>query len=202
MEFTVAMLTFKKIYYKVALRVIISKKAGFTLMEILIAIAILAVIATGLLGNFMNSLKKGRDAQRKSDLRQLQNALEAYANDHNGLYPDADANGLIHACPATTGTSGWPCTWDDPSAEIRQQDGSIYMKNLVSDPMPPKQYFYAHTTGNLGYKLYACLENADDPEATDYSGRNCGGGCQYRDAGGSLVNTGCNYGVASTNETP
>ena len=77
-------------------------QVGFTLVELLVAITIL-VILTGIgFGTFSRSQKKARDGQRKSDLHQLQQALETYANDHSGKYPcgyndedpDADCHDL------------------------------------------------------------------------------------------------------------
>ena len=44
-------------------------KKGFTLIELLIVIMILGVLAALITGNFFTSLKKGRDAKRKADLR-------------------------------------------------------------------------------------------------------------------------------------
>jgi len=68
------------------------KNFGFTLMELLIVIAILGLLATIGLGSFRTSQMKGRDAQRKSDLSQIQKALEMYYNDYSG-YPAAITGG-------------------------------------------------------------------------------------------------------------
>lgn len=63
-------------------------KRGFTLIELLIVIAIIGVLAAGILIiiNPLGQLKKARDAQRKSALAQVRNALDAYAV-FNGKYP-------------------------------------------------------------------------------------------------------------------
>src|SRR4030042_3018006 len=64
------------------------KRKSFTLIEIMIVIAILAIIAT-LVVVAINPTKRfgqARDAQRKQDLGALKNALEEYLVDH-GSYP-------------------------------------------------------------------------------------------------------------------
>lgn len=63
-------------------------KRGFTLVEIMVVIAILAIIFVVVLLALdpTRSLKKARDAQRRSDLQQIRNALDTYYNDKN-CYP-------------------------------------------------------------------------------------------------------------------
>ncbi|KKR41619.1 MAG: Type II secretory pathway pseudopilin PulG-like protein, partial [Candidatus Woesebacteria bacterium GW2011_GWB1_40_12] len=55
---------------------------GFTLVELLVVIAILGILATIGLVTFSSSQMRGRDAQRKSDLKQISSALEIYYNDY------------------------------------------------------------------------------------------------------------------------
>ena len=64
------------------------KIAGFTLLEMTVVLAIMGILATAAIGAYLASQQKGRDARRKSDLSQMQRALEAYISDH-GLYPAA-----------------------------------------------------------------------------------------------------------------
>ena len=164
---------------------------GFTLIELIVAMAILALVSSGLLGNFLSSQKKARDSQRKSDLKQLQNALEAFANDHQGRYPDDDGSGNIAACPAPAdgGLTGGSCQWG--LGEFKMTDGAIYIKKMVEDPKEI-DYYYTATADNLGYKLYACLENDQDSDYYEYVSVNCLG-CDSDH---------CTYGVASSNQEP
>ena len=62
-------------------------KTGFTLVELLVVISIISTLVTMAVVSFRSSQFRARDVQRKSDLRQYQNALELYANDNGGLYP-------------------------------------------------------------------------------------------------------------------
>ena len=65
---------------------VIKNIKGFTLVELLIVIAIIGVLSALLMANFIGVRQRARDAQRKSDLRQMQSALELYRSDL-GLYP-------------------------------------------------------------------------------------------------------------------
>lgn len=75
---------------------------GFTLIEILIVIVLIGVLSTIGLETFQSAQKKGRDAQRKSDLSQVQKALELYYNDKN-QYPGSNPDGKIMVPYDTTG---------------------------------------------------------------------------------------------------
>ena len=61
---------------------------GFTLIELLVVIAIIAIISALSGVGIQNAFESARDAQRKSDLRQYQTALERVANANNSFYPE------------------------------------------------------------------------------------------------------------------
>lgn len=60
---------------------------GFSLFELLIAITIIAIIATVGFVSLGAIQKNSRDAQRQSDLRSIQSALQQYYAD-NSFFPD------------------------------------------------------------------------------------------------------------------
>ena len=61
-------------------------KRGFTLIELLVVIAIIGILSSVVLASLNSARKKGRDARRIADIKQLQLALELYY-DANGSYP-------------------------------------------------------------------------------------------------------------------
>ncbi|MCX6704946.1 MAG: prepilin-type N-terminal cleavage/methylation domain-containing protein, partial [Candidatus Woesebacteria bacterium] len=73
------------------------KGAGFTLVELLVVIAVLGVLVTIGLTSFTSAQMRGRDTQRKSDLKEVSSSLEIYYNDY-GRYPSA-SGGQILGCP-------------------------------------------------------------------------------------------------------
>jgi general secretion pathway protein G len=64
-----------------------SRRAGFTLMEILIVLAILAVIIGLVLPNLLGSQKKANINAAKVQVNAVEKALELYAVDHEGDFP-------------------------------------------------------------------------------------------------------------------
>lgn len=125
---------------------ILNPKSGFTLIELLVVIAIISVLATLLMANFVGIRQRGRDAQRKSDLRQIQVALELYRAD-NGNYPTT-----FPACGAKFETPG-----------------AVYMQKIPCDPLTKTDYAYVPvpigcSTDCTGYTIYACLENQNDSD--------------------------------------
>jgi general secretion pathway protein G len=59
---------------------------GFTLIEILVAIAVIAVMASVVIANMGQGSAQSRDAERLSDIRNIESALERYRL-QNGRYP-------------------------------------------------------------------------------------------------------------------
>jgi len=126
---------------------------GFTLIEILVVIAILSGLVAILFPNFMEVRQRARDSQRKSDMKTLQKALEMYKE-----------NTFPPAYPATGSLPGPCASW------------SPYMSKIPGDPSTncTRKYYYVRTAGdNLSYVLAACLENTGDTSGetcpTDFS---------------------------------
>ena len=131
---------------------------AFTLIELLVVISIIALISTLLLANLNAARERGRDAQRKADLRNIQTALRLYYND-NSIYP------LVGDLPV------WGSPWTDGSV--------TYMNILPADPLSPTQdYVYARDAVDTDlYTLYACLENPSDDKGIVEAG--CASGYKY-----------------------
>jgi len=127
-------------------------KKGFTLIELLVVIAIIGMLSALLVPNFMGARERARDAQRKSDLTQIQKALEMYRQDQNPpLYPTAAGNRF-----GTTSTCG----------SSFNSGSTIYMNKIPCDPLGPTPYYYSPNNTSLTFELCTCLENKADPEPT------------------------------------
>ena len=120
-------------------------KKGFTLIELLVAISIIGVLSSFLLANFVGVRQRARDGVRKSDLRQIQSALELFRSD-KGTYP-------LQPLPAC----GSPLQ-DSSSPPV------IYMQKIPCDPSPGAVYAYNSPSGNTRYSIFACLENGNDAQ--------------------------------------
>ncbi len=64
---------------------------GFSLIELMVSIAIIAILTALIIVNIASSRAKARDAKRISDIAQIQLALEQYFT-KNGFYPKSVDN--------------------------------------------------------------------------------------------------------------
>lgn len=69
----------------------IRKNKGFTLVELLIVVAIIAIIAGIVLGSLSESRIKGRDASKIRSMNEVQKALGLYQSQFNGYPPTLDS---------------------------------------------------------------------------------------------------------------
>ena len=136
---------------------------GFTLIELLIVVAIIGILATLLMTNFIGVRQRARDAQRKSDLRQIQSALELYRSD-NGGYPTTNGE---YRLPNSVGVSACP------SAGSFTYSNTTYMKKVPCDSLGTSYYnngnYYYDSSDGVNYTLAACLENTNDGDTNDTS---------------------------------
>ena len=168
--------------------------SGFTLVELLVVLAIIAIMVTIGLVSFTSSQLRGHDAARKSDLKQVANDLEIFYSDY-GKYPPSDgtnSSGQVYACPFdSVKLTGAACVWG--TGEFRDTDASsntktTYMKVMPKDPSSYTYWYRVDSTGQK-YQLFAHLENTQDPSLITTT---------YTCSGSNL----CNFGVSSANTTP
>src|SRR3989344_4158899 len=83
------------------------KRGGFTLIEMLIVIAVIAILAGVVLTGVGGFQASARDTRRIGDLRNVQNYLELYFN-KCGHYPVTGSTGTDCGTP---GANGGTLTW-------------------------------------------------------------------------------------------
>ncbi len=167
---------------------------GFTLIELMVVMVILGILTSiGALA-YRTSQEKSRDIRRKSDVRQIASALEAYYND-KGKYPNDSFDGKIYGCGSNDASV---CNWNQ---QFMDKNSTVYMQRLPNDPNSSRTYYYDVGAQNNSYQLYARLENLKDNDVPKdassnpqtYSSTVC------NTVGAALR---CNYGVASANMLP
>lgn len=78
------------------------KKLGFTLLEILVVIGIIAILVAMGFASYSTAQKKARDARRKGDLKAIQNSMEQYYSICGFAYPAAGpSTNIICTSPST-----------------------------------------------------------------------------------------------------
>lgn len=91
---------------------VLKEKKGFTLLELMIVIAIISILATLAQPMFKTAVLKSKEAALKEDLFNLRNVLDQYYAD-NGKYPDSlddlKAKGYMRSIPPDpiTGSIDW-----------------------------------------------------------------------------------------------
>ncbi len=70
------------------------QRRGFTLIEVLLVIAILGVIAAAVVPQLMGTQKRALIANSKNNVKSLEHTLTLYATDHDGEYPSGSKDAL------------------------------------------------------------------------------------------------------------
>lgn len=95
------------------------RSGGFTLIELMIVIAIIAILAAILVPNFIRARAQGQLTSCKSNLKNIGTALEMYSTDWTGKYPGALAKltpnylKTIPKCP-TVSSATYSANFVDP----------------------------------------------------------------------------------------
>ncbi|MGD9722319.1 MAG: type II secretion system protein [Pirellulales bacterium] len=69
-----------------------TRRGGFTLIEVLIVVVIMAVLAATIIPQFSTSAKDARESNLKFNLQSLRTQLELYKLQHLGAYPTGTNN--------------------------------------------------------------------------------------------------------------
>jgi general secretion pathway protein G len=117
-----------------------SLKRGFTLIELLVVISIIGILVAVGATSYQRAVRVSRDSKRKTDLAQIQQALETYRS-QNGTYPSA-------------------ATWQSDL-----ENG--YINDI---PTPPQSDVYTYTNPtSTTYSLCASLETIETPATCNYA---------------------------------
>jgi type II secretion system protein G len=166
-------------------------QGGFTLVELLVVITILGILATIGLVAFTSSQARARDAQRKSNLKEISSSLELFYSDY-GKYPNSDSGKIVGCSYNPANGSGTDCAWGTGDFT----DGkTTYFQALPKDPVTNLHYYYnvVASSSNQAYQLFTYLENSQDQSIIsslpNLPSKACG---SYN----------CNFSVTSANTTP
>lgn len=137
---------------------------GFSLIELLVVVAILAILAAVIAPQFSNSSVEAKESALRSNLSSLRSAVELYYRDH-GKYPSAVAatgatcpgtglagSGLINSEDALveqltlyTNAAGQACTTTNATFKY----GPYLKDGIPTDPVVGSSATVVATAGNL-----------------------------------------------------
>ena len=83
----------------------VNKQTGFTIVELLIVVVVIAILAAITIVSFANIQTRARDSSRDTAVRTMRTALENYANLNGGLYPNAC--GTVSSGCGTSQLASW-----------------------------------------------------------------------------------------------
>jgi general secretion pathway protein G len=133
-----------------------SKLPGFTLIELVVTVAILAVLASAALPLAQLTVQRAKENELRSGLRQIRDAIDAYKQ--------ASDDGRI---PRRADRSGYPPTLTALVEGVRdargQQEQQIYfLRRLPRDPFAAADLAAHETWGRRSYD-----SPAEEPRAGD-----------------------------------
>ncbi len=130
-------------------------KSGFTLVELIVVMAILSIVGVFTIASITTLLVNNRDGKRKADLQLISDALEHYRSNNTDdafVYPFPDSNRV-----------------SDSNVVSNIDDLDEFLKTIPSDPVSGNNcpgYLYVTTSDTKDYTLYAQLESTTAQDVT------------------------------------
>src|SRR5262245_21915919 len=107
-------------------------QAGFTMMELVVVISILAILAGALIPRVASRMASARDARRMTDIHAVRDALDQFYLDH-GHWPAGHANSSY---------GGWDVSQDGDLIPELVEKG--YLSEAPRDPVNDDTYHYRY----------------------------------------------------------
>lgn len=127
---------------------------GFTIIELLIVIAIIGILAGLVLNNFQGAQAKARDSQRKTDINAMHAQLENYHNE-NGSYPTTFDETVLAGLDAEA--------MNDPDGDTITRSG------VTATAEPATTYTATEPTGSeYTYAAYGCSGTGTTDTCSSY----------------------------------
>ena len=125
-----------------------SSSAGMTLLELLIACSILAILASAALPTVRYTIVRPKEAQLRRELRQMRDAIDRYKD-----YADR------HLVRSAYGSEGYPPDLETLVKGVEYAGGAKvrFLRRIPVDPM----------TGRADWNL---ISPHDDPDSTSWGG--------------------------------
>lgn len=139
-------------------------KSGFTLVELMVTIAIIVLLTGIIMTNLVKPKSKARDAKKVSDIAQIQLAIELYF-DKCKQYPNPTASNNVDI-NASNSASGGACTDNGTNVTLQR-----FISKIPTATDGSAYDYYINNSGASGtktdYILHAKLENSNDSVTKD-----------------------------------
>jgi type IV pilus assembly protein PilA len=134
------------------------KRRGFTLIEVLVVIGIIAILAAVVLVavNPSRQFKLARDSQRTSNVNTLLNAIHQNMAEHRGVLV---CNGITKDVPIVPRMVMSASSTPENEGDIANCLVPDYVSSLPFDPSLPTARFVDQNDYNTGYVIYRDSNN-------------------------------------------
>jgi type II secretion system protein G len=119
-------------------------RKGFSLVELLVVIIIIAVLAAIAIPKFVNSGQRSREAALRADLKLYRNAVELFNNDC-GCFP-----GTLADLAATTAPANGKDAAGASKAITAADWKGPYLQSVEKDPISGSAFTYSTTSPTVG----------------------------------------------------
>jgi prepilin-type N-terminal cleavage/methylation domain-containing protein len=122
-------------------------KKAFTLVEVLIVVAILGILAAIVLPTFQDNVTEAREASAKDTLRVMRETIELYAAQHNDVPPGYQNND-------PTQSAGWTIFWAQMVRDgkyIPKLPKNPFNESMIIKVIPNGDTLPAEATGTYGW---------------------------------------------------
>ncbi|MGZ8270871.1 MAG: type II secretion system protein [Methylophilus sp.] len=138
-----------------------SRNSGFTLIELIVTIAIVAILASATMPLLQLTVQRNKESELHANLRQVRDAIDAYKTAYD--------EGRIEL--KTEGKSGYPPNLEvlvegvvdksDPNSKRKLK----FLRRIPSDPMLPKNEAGSSIDANSMWGMRSYDSSADSPAA-------------------------------------
>jgi len=155
------------------------KGKGFTLIELMVVIAIILILALIAIPAYRNMQDRARKSRVQSDLRTLANALQMFYTDWNQYPVDVEGVRLTEAAEAAEGEEADLTGLSDAGKELMgkgtvnasgkvsatgERGPIVYIEKLPIDPFDPNSgsYFYKSNETGSTYVMWSKTSAPDE----------------------------------------
>jgi len=134
-------------------------RKGFTLVELLVVVVVLAVLAAIVLPKFMNASTRSRESALRSDLKLMRNAVSLFQTD-TSYYPASLADLAATSAPA----NGLDSAGNTQAITAADWHGP-YLESIPNDPVSGSAFTYGVLSPNVGTVTSSATGNGLDGTA-------------------------------------